>query len=212
MAQNVISTNNIVVANGGTGNTSTTAYSLICGGTTTTGAYQAVADVAAGQVLVSGGTGALPAFSATPTLTSITFGAGTALGTYAEGTWTPTADGSTPGSTTYTAQNGYYVRIGNLVWVCARIVITAMTGTGTLQLGGLPFTVKNVATEVPEGTICIDFGTTYTWASNTTTCTVEAQPNTTYCLINTFGNAVANSNLAPASLSGKFRYTIVYQI
>src|ERR1700741_1256173 len=50
------------VAGGGTGKTTQPAYSLVCGGTTTTGNFQAVAPVAAGQVLVSGGTSALPAF------------------------------------------------------------------------------------------------------------------------------------------------------
>src|SRR5271169_5317141 len=51
-----------VVAGGGTGNTSQAAFSLVCGGTTTTGAFQAVSDVATGSVLISGGTGALPSF------------------------------------------------------------------------------------------------------------------------------------------------------
>lgn len=49
------------VANGGSGRTSHTAYSVICGGTGTTTAQQSVASVgSAGQVLTSQGAGALP--------------------------------------------------------------------------------------------------------------------------------------------------------
>lgn len=54
-----------VVAGGGTGLTSTTAYSVLCGGTTTTGALQSVASVGTtGQVLTSNGASALPTFQA----------------------------------------------------------------------------------------------------------------------------------------------------
>jgi hypothetical protein len=56
-------TGTLPVANGGTNATSQTAYAVICGGTTSTGAYQSVASVGtAGQVLTSNGAGALPTF------------------------------------------------------------------------------------------------------------------------------------------------------
>lgn len=52
-----------VVAGGGTGLTSATAYAVLCGGTTSTGAFQSVASVGtAGQILTSNGAGALPTF------------------------------------------------------------------------------------------------------------------------------------------------------
>jgi hypothetical protein len=55
------------VAKGGTGNSSTTAYAVQCGGTTSTGAHQPIASVGtAGQVLTSNGAGALPTFQAAP--------------------------------------------------------------------------------------------------------------------------------------------------
>lgn len=51
------------IANGGTNKTSFTAYALVCGGTTTTGALQSVASVGtAGQILTSNGAGTLPTF------------------------------------------------------------------------------------------------------------------------------------------------------
>ena len=58
-----------VVAGGGTGATSFTAYSVICGGTTSTGALQNVSGVGtAGQVLTSNGAAALPSWQS-PSIT-----------------------------------------------------------------------------------------------------------------------------------------------
>lgn len=54
-----------VVAGGGTGLTSATAYAVLCGGTTSTGNFQSIAGVGtSGQVLTSNGAGALPTFQA----------------------------------------------------------------------------------------------------------------------------------------------------
>jgi len=51
------------VANGGSGRASATAYALIAGGTTGTGAHQSIASLGtSGQVLTSNGAGALPSF------------------------------------------------------------------------------------------------------------------------------------------------------
>jgi hypothetical protein len=57
----------VTVPLGGTGNTTFTAYSVICAGTTATGTFQNVSGVGtANQVLVSNGAGALPSWQATP--------------------------------------------------------------------------------------------------------------------------------------------------
>jgi len=58
-------TGTLPVTNGGTGMTSATAYALLAGGTTSTGAHQSLASVGTtGQVLTSNGAGALPTFQA----------------------------------------------------------------------------------------------------------------------------------------------------
>lgn len=60
---NINFTTGLTVANGGTGLTSATAYAVLCGGTTSTGAFQSIASVGtSGQVLTSNGAGALPTF------------------------------------------------------------------------------------------------------------------------------------------------------
>lgn len=56
-------TGTVAVDYGGTGRTSHTAYAVLCGGTTSTGAQQSIASVGtSGQVLTSNGAGALPTF------------------------------------------------------------------------------------------------------------------------------------------------------
>lgn len=52
----------VTVPQGGTGRASSTAYALIAGGTTSTGAQQSLSTGTAGQVLLSGGASALPSF------------------------------------------------------------------------------------------------------------------------------------------------------
>ena len=58
---NLVNCTGAVVAGGGTGVSSFTAYAVICGGTTSTGALQSVASLGtSSQVLTSNGAGALP--------------------------------------------------------------------------------------------------------------------------------------------------------
>lgn len=163
-----------VVAGGGTGVTSfTDTNSLLCSGTTTTGALQDIASVATGQVLTSAGTSTKPAFSATPTVTSITFGSGNALSTYVTGTWTPTLNfGGAATGLTYTTRKGEYTQIGNVVYINADIAINnvgSSTGAVTLVGTGLPNCsqtnsgVINIPihqmTTVSAGTTTISFST-----------------------------------------------------
>jgi hypothetical protein len=79
---------------------------------------------------------------------SATSGTGTSelLDDYEEGTYTPTISGSSSvGTGTYSAQEGRYTKVGNLVYVTAVMTWSAHTGTGNMRLSGLPFTVVNVA-------------------------------------------------------------------
>lgn len=78
-----ISLGTVPVSKGGTGATSATAYAVLAGGTTSTGAFQSVASVGtSGQVLTSNGAGALPSFQA------VGVGGGTEYKTSGSGTWT----------------------------------------------------------------------------------------------------------------------------
>jgi hypothetical protein len=76
-------TGTLDVANGGTGLASTTAYAVLCGGTSSTGALQPIAGVGtSGQILTSNGAGALPTFQAAPSggITTIDGNSGSVTG------------------------------------------------------------------------------------------------------------------------------------
>jgi len=63
------------------------------------------------------------------------------LDDYEEGTWTPVMSGSTTAGTgTYTGQAGAYVKIGSVVYYSLDLSWSAHTGTGNMNLSGLPFT------------------------------------------------------------------------
>lgn len=63
------------------------------------------------------------------------------LNWYEEGTFTPTLNFSGGTAVTYSAQTGYYTRVGNQVTVWVRIAISALsTSSGNVQIDGLPFT------------------------------------------------------------------------
>ena len=68
------------------------------------------------------------------------------LDDYEEGTWTPTWTGSSTNPTvTYDInRNGKYTKIGNVVYISARVGISTITsGSGNANISGLPFAVAN---------------------------------------------------------------------
>jgi hypothetical protein len=68
--------------------------------------------------------------------------AANALNDYEEGTFTPTVVGTTTAGTgTYSAQQGSYTRVGNIVVFRINLTWTAHTGTGNIQINGLPWQV-----------------------------------------------------------------------
>lgn len=72
------------------------------------------------------------------------------LDDYEEGTWTPGISfaGGTTGIT-YSAQVGWYRKIGSLVAFGARIVLTSKgSSTGQAQVTGLPFATANVTDQI----------------------------------------------------------------
>lgn len=63
------------------------------------------------------------------------------LDDYEEGTWTPAIAGSTTaGNGTYSSQVGAYTKIGRIVFISLLLSWSAHTGTGDMQITGLPFT------------------------------------------------------------------------
>jgi len=127
--------------------------------------------------------GTLVLAGTTPTFNGITFPAtqvpsadANTLDDYEEGTFTPTALGaSTAGTTTYTAQNGYYTKIGRQVNVIILTAWSALTGTGNLVVGNLPFSLANLTQSNPIGSVLTN---NLNWSGGTTII-AEGSPNST---------------------------------
>lgn len=126
----------------------------------------------------------------------ISFNEGTnVLNVYSNGTWTPTmVGGTTAGTTTYTAQNGYYTRIGNLATIQGVVTGTATTGSGIAQFGSFPFTIKNTTNQASIG-CAINQGNTssWSWAASTTSLSFIGFANTTTGSTETCGSG-SNTN------------------
>lgn len=68
-------------------------------------------------------------------------------------TYAPTYLGlTTAGVTTYTTQNGHWIRLGSIIFVNGRVTWTAATGTGNAIIS-LPYTSQNTSTM--EYSICV---------------------------------------------------------
>lgn len=127
----------LTVPNGGTGQTTLTNHGVLVGAATSAITQLSVGSTA---TVLAGVTGADPAFTATPSVTSITVGGGTALGNYLQGTWTPviTFGGGSTGIT-YAVQLGEYTRIGNVVFFSFSITLSNKgSSTGTASITGFP--------------------------------------------------------------------------
>ena len=129
------------------------------------------------------------------------------LDDYEEGTWPPAFTTSGGGfSTTYTIQSGTYVKVGRLVTVWLNMVVgtKSASGSGYLQLTGLPFPI---ATGISEfgGSV----GMSYLWSSNPCICIQPSSGTSTAVLNYTF----TNSNCIGADIASGcyFRATITYQ-
>lgn len=100
-----------------------------------------------GGNLVIGTAGKGIDFSADPSAPGMT---SELLNDYEEGTFTPTVyGGTTAGATNYLSQIGLYTKIGRVVHFLIYVDWNSQTGTGTLNVGGLPFTVKQTFVQTP---------------------------------------------------------------
>ena len=128
--------------------------------------------------------------------------------------FTPTLTGAgTAGTTTYTTQQGYYQRFGNLIVVYVWIAISAATGTGDVLIGGLPFTIKSRTNGNLLGPMRLSASNTLVWPTNTQQPIIYGLNNTTTCKILGIGSSATSGalfQLASASIS--LRFELMYQV
>lgn len=145
----------------------------------------------------------------------ISFDGGTnVLNTYTVGTWTPTIvpTGGAFGTETYVNQVGTYTKIGDTVFLQFYVNLSAWTigtATGSVQIGGLPFTSKNTTLLLSEGSLrCSNV----TYVGNMMYATIS--PNVVLIDIQrqTTGAAAANLPVAGLSATAEFASSIYYKV
>jgi hypothetical protein len=128
------------------------------------------------------------------------------LNWYEEGAWTP----SVGGNATYTIQEGYYVRVGDLVYVQCQLLLNVIGSGSTTTISGLPFQVLSPSSS-SRGTGAVwYFGNL---ATNVTTLTAGATPAGTTI---TFGGltAAAATMTVPVTVFGngsRVDFSLVYR-
>lgn len=159
----------LAVADGGTSDTSLTAYAVICGGTTGTGAIQSIAGVGtSGQILTSNGAGALPTFQTSSS------------GTTSYVIYLSTASTDPAASSTYIMVNGYVLQAsGGSIYI-------PVTGTITKAYGN--FTVGGTLGSSQNNTVFIRLNNT-----TDTNITTTLKLNTASNLFNGTGLSISVS-------------------
>ena len=130
------------------------------------------------------------------------------LDDYEEGTWTPIIFGNpTVGTATYIAQVGIYTKIGRLVTASFSISYTGGTGSGTLQVGFLPFLSSSTTNNNLLGSIAI--GSIPAPAGSQVYC--QLYPNSAEVRIQSFPLSGGNGDGIPYDGAGDIIGTITYQ-
>jgi hypothetical protein len=124
------------------------------------------------------------------------------LDDYEEGTWTPSII-STGATITLGNAQGYYTKIGNMVFAAAYTSIASITGTTTnsVVLAGLPFTAK---TQGNDGASCVFGVQTFTTAG-----TAFVGPGST--TFNVYQQGGVTTMKANQCLTSFYLYTLIYQ-
>jgi hypothetical protein len=129
------------------------------------------------------------------------------LDDYEEGTWTPDATGSaSAGVTVYGTRTGSYTKIGNQVTATLYMNITSMTGTGSLLIGGLPFT--NSSASYTTGSLMVN---TTPFPAGTTSPVLYLAPSRIYFEVYCSGSNAGWSTLQTDSLC-EFLGTVTYLV
>jgi hypothetical protein len=131
------------------------------------------------------------------------------LDDYEEGTWTPTYTASTTNPTvTYARQDGYYTKIGDIVFVYFMLGTSAVTGgSGSVRVSGLPFSVNNAGTFPIYGNIV---GENINWSSNAPTAVIVNPQSIPATSLSLGVTTVADMNTG-AGDNNRLRASLVYR-
>lgn len=118
------------------------------------------------------------------------------LDDYEEGSWTPT-DASGAGLT-FSAAYGYYIKVGKMVYVQAKIIYPSTGSSANNSLGGLPFAMNNSNPyNFPVGAC----------SANTNTNALRAYgAGSTFSFLNTSDSIATNASLSGANINFNLTY------
>ena len=126
------------------------------------------------------------------------------LDNYVEGSWTPSFTFGS-GSTSYAAQEGYYTRVGNLVYCTFKIEIDTLSSPdGTLTLAGLPVAAGNNTGGAGVGGVVstsINYETNRTELPVNTELSIKTNKNTQTANLIFSDDGVAPLDATPAMLN-----------
>ena len=130
------------------------------------------------------------------------------LDDYEEGTWTPNygTTGTAP-SMTYANRNGYYIKIGKMVFISFVIeaATVSSTGTGSANITGLPFTASTLN---DSGFSAIAVGYSANWASSQAPINALVFKGSTY--IRPYYMTAIGANKTDSTSAGYGNSVIVY--
>ena len=136
-------------------------------------------------------------------------------GTLSEGTFTPTLRFDS-GSVTLSTAEGYYARIGNLVYITIKLILSALSSPiGAMTIGALPVTTAdNTGGGGIGGVVAtkLKFQTNIGYIPNATNIVVRAIKNTTTAKISfsddnvAYFDATADSLNADTEIQSSFFY------
>jgi len=143
---------------------------------------------------------------------SATAGTGTSelLNDYEEGSWTPVVAGATTaGTVAYSSRDGYYTKIGRLLYVWFDVDVSSFSGgSGSLTITGFPFSSANSTNFYPTFQ---PWFVASAYASTYTTPTGSINPNTSVLILYSTDDGHANFAAMNVNQTGRIAGYVVMQ-
>lgn len=125
------------------------------------------------------------------------------------GTFTPTFSFATVGTSTwsFSSQIGRYVKLSNRVYIFARVTGTPTigTGTGNLQMNGLPF--ASTSPSIPVLAVGV-LGSAFTWTAGRTQVAATVGNSASLITFIQFGSAVTAASIQASNMTSGSAHNI----
>jgi len=134
------------------------------------------------------------------------------LDDYEEGTWTPELDASSGSfDATYSAQNGFYTKVGRMVYAHGQIIVnnTPSTASGELRVRNFPFTASSSAQHLG----IVGFYNNFTSQTDQASVSIDIDGAATFATVRTHEfNGSSGYNAVPLGAAHNANQRITVQI